>query len=86
MLGGRQSRFFTLSDVTGVVEGRSGGARSSYNKIFWSELDIHLHRTALAILGALGWLASAANAGEADQAEAEPRRGRRSASCRLRRR
>jgi alkylation response protein AidB-like acyl-CoA dehydrogenase len=42
---------FTLSDVTGVVEGRSGGARSSYNKIFWSELDVRLHQVALDLLG-----------------------------------
>jgi alkylation response protein AidB-like acyl-CoA dehydrogenase len=27
------------------------GAEASTNKIFWSELDIHLHQTALAILG-----------------------------------
>ncbi len=43
---------FTLSDVTGVVEGVSMGARSSYNKIFWSELDVRLHEVALDILGA----------------------------------
>lgn len=42
---------YTLSDVTGVVEGRSGGARSSYNKIFWSELDVRLHQVALDLLG-----------------------------------
>ena len=42
---------FTLSDVTGVVEGRPGGARSSYNKIFWSELDVRLHQVALDLLG-----------------------------------
>ena len=42
---------FTLSDVTGIVEGRSPGARSSLNKIFWSELDVELHRAALDLLG-----------------------------------
>jgi alkylation response protein AidB-like acyl-CoA dehydrogenase len=42
---------YTLSDVTGVVEGRPGGARSSYNKIFWSELDVRLHQVALDLLG-----------------------------------
>ncbi|MFI5043696.1 MAG: acyl-CoA dehydrogenase family protein [Acidimicrobiales bacterium] len=42
---------YTLGDVTGVVEGRSPGARSSYNKIFWSELDVRLHRAALDLLG-----------------------------------
>ena len=42
---------YTLGDVTGIVEGRSPGARSSLNKIFWSELDIELHEVALDILG-----------------------------------
>ncbi len=41
----------TLGDVTTIVEGGSPGARSSLNKIFWSELDIDLHRIALDILG-----------------------------------
>jgi alkylation response protein AidB-like acyl-CoA dehydrogenase len=41
----------TLSDVSGIVEGRSPGARSSFNKIFWSELDIRLHEAALDLLG-----------------------------------
>ena len=42
---------YTLGDVSGVVEGRSTGARSSYNKIFWSELDVRLHEVALDLLG-----------------------------------
>ena len=42
---------YTLADVSGVVEGRPGGARSSYNKIFWSELDVRLHQVALDLLG-----------------------------------
>ena len=42
---------YTLSDVSGIVEGRSPGARSSYNKIFWSELDVRLHQVALDLLG-----------------------------------
>ena len=42
---------YTLSDVSGIVEGRSPGARSSYNKIFWSELDVRLHQAALDLLG-----------------------------------
>ena len=42
---------YTLGDVTGIVEGRSPGARSSFNKIFWSELDIRLHEAALDLLG-----------------------------------
>ena len=40
-----------MSDVTSLAEGRSAGARSSLNKIWWSELDVSLHETALSILG-----------------------------------
>jgi alkylation response protein AidB-like acyl-CoA dehydrogenase len=49
-------RLYTLSDVTGVVEGRSPGARSSLNKLWWSEMDVHLHEAALALLGERGEL------------------------------
>jgi alkylation response protein AidB-like acyl-CoA dehydrogenase len=42
---------YTLGDVTGIVEGRSPGAKSSYNKLFWSELDVRLHEIAVDILG-----------------------------------
>jgi alkylation response protein AidB-like acyl-CoA dehydrogenase len=42
---------YTLGDVTDIAEGRSPGARSSYNKIFWSELDVRLHEAALDLLG-----------------------------------
>ncbi len=42
---------YTLSDVTDIAEGRSPGARSSYNKLFWSELDVRLHEVALELLG-----------------------------------
>ncbi len=34
-----------------LMAGGTIGAEASTNKIFWSELDLHLHRTALAILG-----------------------------------
>ncbi len=42
---------YTLGDVTDLVEGRSPGAKSSYNKVFWSEMDVRLHRAALDLLG-----------------------------------
>jgi len=42
---------YTLGDVTGIVEGNSPGARSSFNKVFWSELDVRLNRAALDLLG-----------------------------------
>jgi len=35
-----------------LMAGAKIGPEASTNKIFWSEMDIHLHRTALAILGA----------------------------------
>jgi alkylation response protein AidB-like acyl-CoA dehydrogenase len=37
--------------VTAISEGRQTGARSSLNKIFWSELDVRLQETALDLLG-----------------------------------
>ncbi|MFV0316179.1 MAG: acyl-CoA dehydrogenase family protein [Microthrixaceae bacterium] len=42
---------YTLADVTDLSEGRPGGAKSSYNKVFWSEMDLRLQRTALDLLG-----------------------------------
>jgi len=49
-------RLYTLADVTDVVEGRSPGARSSLNKLWWSELDVRLHEAALELLGPLAEL------------------------------
>ena len=34
-----------------LQQGRKVGAESSTNKIFWSELDLHMHETAMRILG-----------------------------------
>jgi alkylation response protein AidB-like acyl-CoA dehydrogenase len=44
-------QLFTLAQVTDIVEGRNPGAESSLNKLYWSELDIALHETALELLG-----------------------------------
>ncbi|WP_034086925.1 acyl-CoA dehydrogenase family protein [Streptacidiphilus albus] len=44
-------QLFTLEQVTAISEGRRIGAESSLNKLFWSELDIRLHQTALELLG-----------------------------------
>jgi alkylation response protein AidB-like acyl-CoA dehydrogenase len=44
-------QLFTLAQVTDLVEGRSPGAESSLNKLYWSELDIALHEAALDLLG-----------------------------------
>jgi alkylation response protein AidB-like acyl-CoA dehydrogenase len=44
-------QLYTLQTVTRMVEGQSLGATSSLNKIFWSEMDVRLQETALALLG-----------------------------------
>jgi alkylation response protein AidB-like acyl-CoA dehydrogenase len=44
-------RLATDMTVTRLVDGARMGPESSLNKIFWSEMDIHLHETALRILG-----------------------------------
>jgi alkylation response protein AidB-like acyl-CoA dehydrogenase len=44
-------RLYTLQTVTKVVAGGSIGADSSLNKIFWSEMDVRMHETALELLG-----------------------------------
>ncbi len=55
-------RWQTFSTVTRMVEGENIGAEPSMTKVFWSELDIHLHETALALLGSAaeydstGWM------------------------------
>jgi alkylation response protein AidB-like acyl-CoA dehydrogenase len=42
---------FTLQQVTAITDGERPGAASSLNKLFWSELDVRLHETALSLLG-----------------------------------
>jgi hypothetical protein len=44
-------RLFTLQAVTALAGGARPGAESSLNKIWWSEMDIRLHETALALQG-----------------------------------
>ena len=48
----RAYHLFTLEQVTTIVDGGSPGARSSLNKLYWSELDVRLHETAMELLGA----------------------------------
>ncbi|CAN5541920.1 acyl-CoA dehydrogenase family protein [soil metagenome] len=45
-------RLFTWGTFTRLAAGGEMGAAGSVNKIFWSELDIALHETALDLLGA----------------------------------
>jgi alkylation response protein AidB-like acyl-CoA dehydrogenase len=49
-------RLATYWTVSHLLEGGTIGAEASMNKIYWSEMDIHLHETALALLGARGML------------------------------
>ncbi len=44
-------RLYTLQTVTRLAEGEKPGAESSINKIYWSELDVRMHETALDLLG-----------------------------------
>ena len=51
-----------------LIGGGKIGAEASVNKIFWSEMDIALHRAALSILGARAeLLRSAPAAGDVDR-------------------
>jgi alkylation response protein AidB-like acyl-CoA dehydrogenase len=55
-IGAQAYRLFTLGTVSRLAAGGRLGAESSVNKIFWSELDIALHETALDLLGPDGEL------------------------------
>ena len=44
-------RWFTFQTVTRMTQGESVGPDSSMNKVFWSEMDVRIHETALAIIG-----------------------------------
>jgi alkylation response protein AidB-like acyl-CoA dehydrogenase len=56
-IGAQAYRLYTLGTVSRLAEGGTLGAESSVNKLFWSELDVALHETALDLLGADGELA-----------------------------
>jgi alkylation response protein AidB-like acyl-CoA dehydrogenase len=44
-------RLFTLQTVTRLEDGGVTGAEASLNKVFWSEMDVRLHETAMRLLG-----------------------------------
>ncbi|MBB5913259.1 alkylation response protein AidB-like acyl-CoA dehydrogenase [Nocardia transvalensis] len=50
-VGAEAYRLNTLATVTRLSEGGKLGAESSVNKVFWSDLDIAMHETALDLLG-----------------------------------
>ena len=47
-------QMFTLQQVTRLADGKPSGPEASLAKLAWSELDVRLHETALALLGADG--------------------------------
>jgi alkylation response protein AidB-like acyl-CoA dehydrogenase len=44
-------RWQTYATVAGLMDGAKAGAEASLTKLFWSELDVRLHETALRLLG-----------------------------------
>lgn len=67
LIGARAYQLFTYAGASRIAAGGAIGAESSLNKVFWSELDIALHETALDLLGPYGELA--------DDAEEAPAHG-----------
>lgn len=57
-LGAEAYRLYTWGTVSRLADGGDVGASGSVNKVFWSELDVALHETALDLLGPTGELAS----------------------------
>ncbi|MFG2952661.1 acyl-CoA dehydrogenase family protein [Streptomyces sp. NPDC048291] len=55
--GARAYQLFTYAAAARFLDGESLGPESSLNKVFWSELDLALHETALDLLGEEGELA-----------------------------
>ena len=56
-------RWYTYQTVTKMLSGESIGAEASMNKIFWSEMDVQMHETALRLLGRAAELGVGADAG-----------------------
>jgi alkylation response protein AidB-like acyl-CoA dehydrogenase len=55
-MGAEAYRWYTFKSVTDMLTGTPIGAESSLNKVFWSEMDVRTHETALAILEQRGGL------------------------------
>ncbi len=62
----RAYRWHTYHAVTRAMEGESLGPSSSAMKVFWSELDVRLHETALRLLGPLAELDPGSSVGVED--------------------
>ena len=50
-MGAQAYRWYTFKSVTDMLMGKPIGAESSLNKVFWSEMDVRTHETALALIG-----------------------------------
>ncbi|MBL1106151.1 acyl-CoA dehydrogenase family protein [Streptomyces sp. 5-8] len=57
LIGARAYQLFTYAAASRVLDGDRLGPETSMNKLFWSELDLALHETALDLLGPEGELA-----------------------------
>jgi alkylation response protein AidB-like acyl-CoA dehydrogenase len=57
-LGAQAYRLYTWGTVTRLAASGEMGAAGSVNKVFWSELDVALHETALDLLGPSAEVAS----------------------------
>ncbi|MDJ0341853.1 acyl-CoA dehydrogenase family protein [Streptomyces sp. H10-C2] len=69
VIGARAYRLFTFGNASRFAEGGDIGAESSLNKVFWSELDIRLHETALDLLGPDGELCDGDGSGDSGWSE-----------------
>ncbi|WNM34479.1 acyl-CoA dehydrogenase family protein [Streptomyces sp. Li-HN-5-11] len=54
LAGARAYQLFAYAQASRLLEGETTGPESSLNKVFWSELDLALHETALDLLGPQG--------------------------------
>jgi alkylation response protein AidB-like acyl-CoA dehydrogenase len=63
-IGAQAYRLHTHAAAARLAAGGSLGAESSLGKVFWSELDVALHETALDLLGPQAELASCAPEGD----------------------
>ncbi|RCW44448.1 alkylation response protein AidB-like acyl-CoA dehydrogenase [Halopolyspora algeriensis] len=67
-IGAQAYRLATFETVSRILDGDSVGPEASLNKVYWSQLDIALHETALELLGPSAELTP--NAPEAPEAGA----------------
>ncbi|MFF4602988.1 acyl-CoA dehydrogenase family protein [Streptomyces sp. NPDC001339] len=71
LIGARAYQLFGYAQASRPADGASPGAESSLTKVFWSELDLALHETALDLLGPYGMLTDAAEEAPAHGSWAE---------------